>query len=215
MPDTTARIRAKGLDTTGVTEDLAAEMFKHVGRHYMAIVDLHVVDKHGPDVKGKRGVELIIDNLEPATDDTLAEHLRELTRTLYFNRGQRDGQLAIDDQLGDERTVEDVMAAGAQHRPHPSCPSTPPTDNPICDVCGLLETAPIHSAQDTLPAPGEDAHDPHTYDEAEDLEECVICGHNLDHPIHVDEDQVDDEPSPDPDPDPDEQDTIPNPFTTT
>ncbi|MBA2952140.1 hypothetical protein GON03_19175 [Nocardioides sp. MAH-18] len=157
MTDTQATINSKGLDGTGITEDIAAELFHKVGTHVMAIVDLQVVDKHGPSVKGKRKVTLVIDGIEPALDDTLAEHLRELQRTVYLNRKHADGQLAIDQELtGDEPTVEGVVAAGAAHRPHPFLPVDASEDNPICDVCGLLEAAARHSVQDLLPDDGDD-----------------------------------------------------------
>jgi hypothetical protein len=149
MTDTTAKIRGKGLDTTGVTESMAADLFNKVGTHFMAIVDLQVVDTHGPDIKGKRGVEIVIDALEPATTEDIAEHLRELTRTLYYNRGVGHQPMLPGH---DEPTVEGVMNAGAKHRPHPFLPvNAGEDDNPICDVCGSLETAPVHSTQDTLP----------------------------------------------------------------
>lgn len=151
MTDTTAKIRGKGLDATGITEEIASDLFNRVGTHLMAIVDLQVVDRHGPDVKGKRGVELIIDGIEPATDDTLAEHLRELTRTVYLNRQHHGAQLSIDDALDDEPTVEGVIAAGTSQRPHPFLPVDAADDNGICDVCGLLESAPRHSTQEQLP----------------------------------------------------------------
>lgn len=152
MTDTTAKIRAKGLDTTGLTEADASELFNKVGTHIMAIVDLQVVDRHGPNVKGKRGVELVIDKLEPAFDENLAEHLRELNRTLYFNRkvDQEGPQLGS----GDERTVDDVLSAGAKHRPHPYLASTLSIDDDaICDVCGQVEGAPVHADRDQLADP--------------------------------------------------------------
>ena len=201
MSDTTAKIRSKGLDTTGITEDVATEMFARVGSHYMAIVDLQVVDRHGPDVKGKRGVELVIDTIEPALDDQLAEHLRELNRTLYYNRGLQGHTGTTTD--GQERTVEDVLSSGAKHRPHPFLPVDAADEHPICDVCGNLEAAPVHSTQDTLPDgdldedddAGEDGYgqepeaeqepnfnEPHTYDAGPD--DLCVCGLPFEDPQH-------------------------------
>lgn len=151
MSDTTAKIRSKGLDATGVTEDIADELYAHKGRHYMAIVELKVDETH-ENAEGKRKVDLVLAQVEPAMDEQLAEHLRELQRTVYLNRQHVGAQLAIDQELtGDEPTVEGVVAAGAPMRPHPFLPVDATQDNPICDVCGLVETAPRHSAQDTLP----------------------------------------------------------------
>jgi len=181
MPDTTAKIRAKGLDTTGVTEEIASQLFTQVGRHYMAIVEFKVEEPHGPNGEGKRRVDLVLTQVEPAVDDSLAEHLRELTRTLYYNRNL-DGHTGTTLTTGsDEPTVEAVLAAGAKHRPHPFVSGGvgdtdgPNPGKPICDVCGLLEAAAVHSAQDTLPDPfeipaGDQAdvpEEPWEYDEPE------------------------------------------------
>lgn len=155
MTDTTAGIAAKGLDGTGFTEDLSAELFNKVGSHMMAIVDLQVVDRSGPNVKGKRKVHLIIDGIEPATDDNLAEHLRELRRVCHYNR-KLDGHTGTTTQ-GDERTVDDVLAAGAGHRPHPFLPVDAADDNGICDVCGLIQAAGVHSTQDILEEPDDES----------------------------------------------------------
>jgi len=85
MSDTHAKIRAKGLDATGVTEDLADQMYRSKGAHYMAIVEIRVDETH-ENAEGKRKVDLILTQVEPSTSPTLDDHLRELTRTLYYNR---------------------------------------------------------------------------------------------------------------------------------
>jgi hypothetical protein len=148
MPDTTAKIRAKGCENTGVTEDLAAELHTAVGRHIMAIVELHVVQKHGPDTEGKRGVELVLTQVEPATDDTVDDHLRELTRTLHQNRKLKadDEQLQI--QTGDDIAPRpaDVIAAGQKHITHEF---TLGPDG-LCDVCGLDQADRLHIITDAL-----------------------------------------------------------------
>lgn len=163
MTDTTATINAKGLDATGITEDIAAELFHKVGTHLIAIVDLQVVDKHGPNVKGKRKVTLSIDGIEPALDDNLAEHLRELTRTLYYNRQVATNGPTLDG--GDEPSVDQVLAAGAKHKPHPYLASTLSLDDDaVCDVCGQIEATAVHADRDQL-------DDPFTVTEA-DLDEA-------------------------------------------
>jgi hypothetical protein len=155
MSDTTASIQSKGLDGTGFTEDIAAELFNKVGTHMMAIVDLQVVDRTGPNLKGKRGVKLVIGGIEPALDDNLAEHLRELTRTLFFNR-QVDVPLDGDGINPDLKTA---LANGARHEPHPYLTSGLAIDDselgPVCDVCGLIETAGVHANRDNLKDPFE------------------------------------------------------------
>lgn len=156
MTDTTAKIRAKGLDATGVTEDIATDMYTHKGRHYMAIVELKVEERH-EKADGTKKVDLVLTQVEPAMDDDLAEHLRELTRTLYYNRGL-DGHTGSTTE-GQERTTADVLASGQGHRPHPFLPVDAADEHPICDVCGKAEAAAVHSTQDVLPDDEEEPDD--------------------------------------------------------
>lgn len=180
MTDTHAQIVGKGLDGTGITEDMADDLFNRVGAHLTAVVDLQVIDKAGPNLKGKRKVSLAITSIEPAVDPDLAEHLRELARAAYSVRTRAGAQRAIDDELdSEEPTVAGVMAAGRAHCPHPFIPVDVTLDNPICDVCGELEPAPRHSVQDLLPEEEDEDQDELEDDEHQDL----------------DPDQDDDEPS--------------------
>jgi hypothetical protein len=154
MTDTTAKIRSKGLEGTGFTEDLAASLFTRVGHSLKAIIELQVVDKHGPNLKGQRGIELVITQIEVASDSILEEHLREITYALYTNRDLQ-GHTGTT-TAGQERTVADVISSGAQHRPHPFLPVDAAEDNPICDVCGTVEATAVHSTQDVLDGPDGD-----------------------------------------------------------
>jgi hypothetical protein len=164
MTEYTAKIKGKGLDGTGFTEELAASLFNRVGHHMLAIVEVQVVDKHGPNLKGQRGIELVITSIEPAEDSNLEDHLRELTRTLHYNRGL-DGHVGTTTE-GQERTVADVMASGQQYRPHPFLPDDAAKDTPICDVCGGIEASAVHSRQDVLDEDPDDEND----DERADVE---------------------------------------------
>lgn len=151
MSDHTAKIRAKGTDATGLTEDLAAKLYARKGSRIIAIVELHAVERH-EKADGSKRVDLVIDLLEPAEDDTVAEHLREITRTLYNNRALADGQLTIDQSL--EPKVADVLAKGAQHAAHPFLPVNPADDDGICDVCGKVEGAnPAHADRSRIRDP--------------------------------------------------------------
>jgi hypothetical protein len=143
MTDTTAKIRAKGLDSTGVTEEIASTLYANKGKRVMAIVELQAVERH-EKADGTRRVDLVLEQVEPATDDTISEHLRELTRRLYAARAQADGQQAIDDSLTPSLT--DAIAAGAQHEPHPFLPTDAADDFASCEVCGLGENAGPHRA---------------------------------------------------------------------
>lgn len=173
MTDTTAKIRAKGLDATGVTEEIASQMHSNKGGNYMAIVELRVDETHDK-ADGTHKVDLIITQVEPATDHHLEEHLRELTRTLYYNRGLRDPEQPTLDGAGPERTTEDVLAAGAMHRPHPFLPVDAADDNGICDICGNVQTVGVHSTQELLVDLEDD-------DEPCPFPGCVLNEHNGDH----------------------------------
>lgn len=113
--DYTARIRAKGLDSTGVTEDIARTMYANRGGHYMAIVELRVDETHDK-ADGQHKVDLIVTQVEPATEPKLDSHLRDLTRALYANRKLHDEDEQPElDGVGDvEPTVDQVMARGRQ-----------------------------------------------------------------------------------------------------
>lgn len=198
--DYTAKIRAKGLDSTGITEQIAAEMYRNKGRRYMGIVEL-VVDETHEKADGTRKVDLILSLVEPAIDDHMAEYLRELTRVTYRNRQQADGQLAIDDSLRDEPTVAQVLEGGQRFRPHPFLPDDAAKDTPICDVCGGIEASAVHSTQDVLPEPDNEAEpvaeedEPHAFTPDDTFpENCRLCGRHEngdgDPTIHVADDDI-------------------------
>jgi hypothetical protein len=160
MTDTTAKIRAKGLESTGITEEIANQMFGQVGRHFMAIVELEVVEPHGPNTEGKRRVDLVLTQVEPAMDKVLDEHLRELTRTVYQNRvlQSEDAQLQIETAGDVEPSVEDIIAArqaaDAADQPHEFVDD----GTGDCDICDGPKGNPIHAQLQDLPdEPGLDA----------------------------------------------------------
>lgn len=114
--DYTATIRGKGLDGTGVTEDIAKSMYHTKGKRTLAIVEL-VHKRQVDDEDTGRKVELAISLLEPSTSPELDDHLRELTKTMHQNRVLKstDDQLQIDTLDAVEPTVEQVIEAGKQH----------------------------------------------------------------------------------------------------
>lgn len=113
VTDYTAKIRSKGLDATGVTEDLARKMYDNLGGHYLAIVELHVDDRH-ESADGKRKVDLVLSQVEPSTDHALDDHLRELTRALHYNRKlhSEDEDPHLEGFEDIEPKVADVLAHG-------------------------------------------------------------------------------------------------------
>lgn len=167
MTDTTAKILAKGCENTGLTEEIANDLFRKVGNHFMAIVELEVVYPHGPNTDGKRRIDLRLTQVEPAIDDNLDDHLRELTRVLHFNRQVAKEGPTLDS--ADEPSVDDVLAAGAKHRPHPYLASTLSIDDDaICDVCGQVEATPVHADRTQLADPFAITEDDLDYGDDED-----------------------------------------------
>jgi hypothetical protein len=177
MTETAAKVRAKGLDATGVTEEIASTLYANKGKRIMAIVELHAVERH-EKADGTRRVDLVLEQVEPATDDNVAEHLRELTRGLYAARAQADGQQAIDDTLTPD--LKDAIAAGQQHRPHPFLPTDAADELGSCEVCGLGENAAPHRAYamdqiaDPFEADTEADEDPDATGGTEDDQEPMV-----------------------------------------
>lgn len=157
--DYAASITTKGLDGTGLTEDVARKLYSRRGRKAMAVVEL-VVDETSDKRDGTHKVALAIAGLELVLDNAdIENHLRDLQQTIYANRQRADGQMAIDEQLGGERTVADVLASGKSHRPHPFIVVDASVENPICDVCGGIEASAVHSTQDILDEPDDEDDD--------------------------------------------------------
>lgn len=91
MAQFVAKIRSKGLDATGVTEDVARQMYATLGAHTMMVVEVQHV-KHSDDADGQHSVELVITTAEPAQDERMENHLRELARGMYRTRPEVQGQ---------------------------------------------------------------------------------------------------------------------------
>lgn len=162
MSDTTAKIRAKGCENTGLDEELARRLHDgKPGKHLMAIVELRYVQPHGPDTEGKRAVDLVITQLEPTEDSNVEEHLRNLQRQLYYERqlaAGGDGQLQLNTQSDVEPTVEETLLAGKRFEPHDYVQDPAKPAGQGCDTCGKPEFAKIHDAADR-PDPSSDEGD--------------------------------------------------------
>jgi hypothetical protein len=208
--DYAASITTKGLDGTGLTEDVARKLYSRRGRKAMAVVEL-VVDETSDKRDGTHKVALAIAGLELVLDHTdIENHLRDLQQTIYANRQRADGQMAIDEQLGGERTVEDVLSSGRSHRPHPFIVVDASVENPICDVCGGIEASAVHSTQQLI----SDAQDDDSEGPLPDLPDSAYAEDA--EPL---DDQNDDHDDSDAEPweydQPEGQPTtIPDPFTT-
>lgn len=118
MTDFTAKIRSKGLDATGVTEDTARAWYSALGSHHVAVVEVQIVDRRD-NANGNHSVEAVITQFEPASSEYLDDHLREVMRALYRGRRTADGVLGLPG-VDDGRTVNDVVDAGKALLDHDS-----------------------------------------------------------------------------------------------
>lgn len=159
--DYTAKVRTKGLDNTGVTEDIAKAMYHSPGRRTVALVELKHARQINDDDTGRK-VELTIELIEPVQDEEMEKHLRQVMKTLHQNRALKsDGeQLAIDVRDDLEPTVEQVVAAGKHHEAS--------TDEPLPD--GGDEPDPAAQGDDLFTAYDES----HLY--APGADETALCG---------------------------------------
>ena len=94
MTDTTAKIRAKGCESTGLTESIAVRSGEHLGSHLMAVVELRAVARTD-DSEGKHIVQYVITQIEPATTPRADEHLRQLAQSLHAGRKDPDAPPAL------------------------------------------------------------------------------------------------------------------------
>lgn len=97
MPDVTGRIRAKALDTTGITESLLEHDWAGgAGRSRMAVVELRTVEPHGPNLDGKKRIDYVIEGIEPVPEKH-EDRIREFQRGLFLSRPEtQDGQPTLD-----------------------------------------------------------------------------------------------------------------------
>lgn len=115
MPDTTGRIRAKALDTTGFTEPMLEKAHAAgAGRTVMALVELRTVEPHGPNIEGKKRIDYVIESIEPVPV-ALEDRIRDLQRGLFLQRPEQEGQATIQGTAGDNEadlsTAADAVAA--------------------------------------------------------------------------------------------------------
>lgn len=143
-----AKIRAKGLNATGVTEDIITKLADAEGGHMVAVVELKVDEVH-KKVDGDRRVDLVITQCEPAPDQQTIDHLRNLQRSFYYERKlhSEDEQLTIETRDDLEPTVEQVLAAGKHFEATTDEPLPDPTDEEP-----EAEPEPERSEEDLQPA---------------------------------------------------------------
>lgn len=148
MTDTSAQLTAKGLQNTGITEDLARTYYRQLGTTGIAIVEYESTAR-SETADGKQKVQLRVITIEPAPDAMTSDHLRELARAFHYERALDDDQLPLDGPDAINPKVGDVVTAGTRYTPHPFIPVDAADDNPICDVCGVIKTATtLHESLD-------------------------------------------------------------------
>ena len=175
---TTASIATKGTKDTGITETLASKLHDNLGKKLLCVVEL-VAETRTEKRNGDEKVVLSILTIEPAPNNDTEDHLRELARSFHYERRvEIEGGQAHIPGTEIEPKVTEVLAAGAKHRPHPYLASTLSTDdNAVCDVCGTIETMPVHTDGARLADPftvnvnDEDLDDEGTDSDLEDEDE--------------------------------------------
>lgn len=110
----TAKVRQRGLDGTGVTEDVARALFGAVGsgNARWAIVELEPVRQIN-EASGDHKVECTLGIVEVAEPGSRAHDiLGELARALYRDRRVKDGEIEGTGESG-ERATDDVLTEGS------------------------------------------------------------------------------------------------------
>lgn len=115
MTNTSAKILSKGCDKTGITTELAQQLYAGGRTSILAIVELEVVQDHTNRVSGKNAVDLAITTIEPVVSNSTVieeraqDDIRRVAKALFVNRKMGDGeQLTFDDN---EPVLADVLAA--------------------------------------------------------------------------------------------------------
>lgn len=165
MSDTTASIKAKGCESTGITEDVAEKLYKGLGSHLIAIVELEA-HARTEDADGNQRVLLRIKTIEPCLDDAATEDvLRQIQRALHGARRDRtEGpMLPIDGASDREPTVQEVVEANPGVIPHDYFPTT----TGECDACGRPQLDSIHPHEQEQLDPGDNDPEPPADDEPE------------------------------------------------
>ncbi len=139
---TTAKIRARGADGTGITDEVAKAMFLNMGGTTIAIVELEHVRQIN-ESSGDHKVELTIGFIEPATSDRMEDVLRTLARGTYRSRsgqvlpGTEDGgEVGVDDAL---TQAEALIERGEDGRPTGVWDGDTETDAPTGDGVNPME----------------------------------------------------------------------------
>lgn len=107
-----AKINAKGLDTTGVTEEHARSMAANLGSHHLFVVEGRAVTVV-TDEEGNQQVAVVLTQVElvPRAQEDV---VREFIRALYRSRPEQRGQEALTGVLEGPTVTEAAAALSAQ-----------------------------------------------------------------------------------------------------
>lgn len=162
----TAKIKAKGLDNTGVTEAHARAMAARLGSTHLLIIEVEA-DTKVTDSDGDEQVTLKVISAEPVPADQ-ENVTREFVRAIARQRRVADGQL----ELGEEETgAEDAVkaAAGALEGTtanlndwdgNPDAPVTANNEDGTCPSPWCEQPAGHDGEHDPEKDPGQDAAAP-------------------------------------------------------
>lgn len=112
-----AKINAKGLDNTGVGEDLARALASRLGTRQLMIVEARAV-KTTLDEEGNQQVQLALEQVEPVPADQ-EEVVREFLRALYRSRPEQQGQAVLTGADAGEPTLAQTSTALQAATPDP------------------------------------------------------------------------------------------------
>lgn len=107
-----AKINAKGLDTTGVTEDHARKMAAHLGSHHLFVVEARAATVL-TDEEGNQQVALVLTQVEPVPD-AQEDTVREFLRALYRQRPDQQGQAVLTGTMDGPSVADAAGALSAQ-----------------------------------------------------------------------------------------------------
>ena len=99
------------LEGTGITDELAEKYWDKLGSQHVAVVTYAVAERSEAAGGEKRGVKLVLVDVEPATTPEITAHMRAFVRALWRRRNPK--QLTIDDNADElEPTVDQVLDRG-------------------------------------------------------------------------------------------------------
>lgn len=185
-----SKVRARGLDGTGVTEDVARKMHAAVGsgKAWVGIVEIEPVRQIN-EGSGDHAVECTLGFVEVAEPGSRAEDvLRELSRALYRDRRTAAGELP-GTEAGGERSTEEVATAAEAlvERDNEGTPTGTWDGSMDDEPSEPAEPGEEHEPQLAGEGAADPAYEPHVYlPGTTDADMCAMsnCGMPAESPVH-------------------------------